>query len=125
MSPRILIVDDEPEMRKAMEHVLRDEYEVVTYSNGQEALEQLGKTGKPVDLVITDIRMPGMSGYELILKMKKKTPALPIIAMSVYFDDDPELTVEIKKRADRLMSKPLNLLEMKRQVDEILLDKGA
>jgi DNA-binding NtrC family response regulator len=120
MNSRILIVEDEPEMREALKHVLRVDYEVLAYSNGQEALAELGKTDKPVDLVITDIRMPGMSGYELILKMREKTPAPLIIAMSVYFDDDPELTVEIKKRAACLVRKPLDLMEMKLLVDELL-----
>lgn len=120
MHPRILIVEDEPGMREALKHVLRDDYEVVACSNGQEALVELGKTDKPVDLVITDIRMPGMSGYELILKIQEKTPSPPIIAMSVYFDDDPELMVEIKKRAYRLVRKPLDLMEMKRLVHELL-----
>lgn len=124
MNPRIVIVEDELGMREALRHVLRTDYEVEVYSNGQEALVELGKTDKPVDLVITDIRMPGMNGYELIVKMREKTPTPLIIAMSVYFDYDPELMVEITKQAACLVRKPLDLMEMKLLVDELLRMRG-
>lgn len=116
----VLVVDDEPEMRETLRRVLEDDYRVDTCCNGVEALKRLRETEKPIDVVMTDLKMPGMTGYELIVKIQEKTPAPSIIAMSAYFDDDTEMTEEIKKRAHRLLRKPLDLMEMKRAVAELM-----
>lgn len=84
MGQKILIVDDEPEivqtLRSRLEHA---GYEVRTASNGRDALEQF-KTEKP-DLIVTDVMMPGMTGYEFfeaLRKTGKEGAAVPVIVMS-------------------------------------------
>lgn len=126
MKPNILIVEDEPEMRDVLTHVLRADYEVVACKDGLEALRWVRKAGEPIHLVITDLRMAEMDGYELLVKVKEETPSIPVIVVSVYFDDDPDLTEEIKKRADRLVRKPFDLMKMKQLVGELLhVDGGS
>jgi DNA-binding NtrC family response regulator len=120
MKERILVVDDEAELREALKDILEGDYEVMTCGDGMEALEWVRNGENAVNLVITDLRMPGVDGYELLIKMKEKSPSVSVIMMSVYFADDPELTREIRKRADELVRKPFNLLEMKRLVDKLL-----
>ncbi len=80
---QILIVDDEPQMRAAMEAVLsRLGYPLLQCANGQEALALLEKN--KVELIITDMRMPVMSGGELLAAAKEHYPRLPVIMITAY-----------------------------------------
>jgi len=80
---RILIVDDEPRMRQVLTLLLQKwGYRVQTAAGGREALDQLQET--EVDLVLTDLKMPGMEGNELLRELKKLNPALPVIIMTAY-----------------------------------------
>jgi CheY-like chemotaxis protein len=76
---RILIVDDEEEIVRLMRRTLED-YDTVEAHNGEEALAMLEE--QPVDLVITDIRMPDMDGYQLLKVIRKRFPDVRVLAMS-------------------------------------------
>ena len=83
MSIRVLVVDDEAQMRKALKAVLeRKGYEVVTVEDGAKALLKI--TNDSFDVMITDIKMPGMSGIELLRSVRALAPALPILMMTAY-----------------------------------------
>ncbi len=78
---RILAVDDEPNMRRLLEISLRQAgYQALTAANGREALETL-KT-EQVDLVVSDLHMPGMSGLELLKQMRADNDAIPFIMVT-------------------------------------------
>lgn len=80
---QILIVDDEQQMLTAMEAVLaRLGHAVLKCSNGQEALDLLERT--KVDLVISDMRMPVMTGSELLAKIHETNPRLPVVMITAY-----------------------------------------
>jgi DNA-binding NtrC family response regulator len=80
---KILVVDDEQSMTQFLSIVLRKEgYSVATVNNGREALEKVKTEG--FDVVITDIKMPGMDGIQLLHGIKKHDPALPVIIMTAY-----------------------------------------
>src|SRR5437773_839323 len=80
---RILVVDDEQSMAQFLAIVLRKEgYQVSTVQNGRDALEKV-KTDN-LDVVITDIRMPGMDGIQLLQGIKKHDPGLPVVIMTAY-----------------------------------------
>ncbi|MGQ0722421.1 MAG: sigma-54-dependent transcriptional regulator [Candidatus Eiseniibacteriota bacterium] len=80
---RILIVDDEEGLRRLLSILLSKEgYEVVAAANGSDAIAQFEKN--VVDLVITDIKMPGMSGIELLQAIRALDPAVPVIVMTAY-----------------------------------------
>ncbi|MDA1191863.1 MAG: response regulator, partial [Candidatus Poribacteria bacterium] len=82
---RLLVVDDERTQRALLERFLtNDGYEVESASDGAAALELVQST--PVDLVITDLRMPGMNGRELLAKLQQLDPTLPVIIMTAYAD---------------------------------------
>src|SRR5215510_3563692 len=80
---KILVVDDEQSMAQFLGIVLRKEgYQVVTANNGRDALEKVKSEGP--DVVITDIKMPGMDGIQLLQGIKKHDPGIPVVIMTAY-----------------------------------------
>jgi len=76
-------VDDEPDMRIALTHALSHSgYSVESASSGLEALEKL--EADKFSLIITDVKMPGMSGIEVLGKVKKRSPKIPVIMITAY-----------------------------------------
>jgi len=83
----ILVIDDERVLRMTFQHLLESEgYRVTTAGNGREGLEKFPEA-KP-DLVITDMVMPEMDGFETIESLRRLDPDLPIIAMSALIEED-------------------------------------
>ena len=83
--PTIMVVDDSPTLVKFVSFALRSAgYKVMAACDGMEALEKLSGTSKVVDLVITDLNMPNLDGYEFIvtLRQSQKYAAVPIIILS-------------------------------------------
>ncbi|MBD3223004.1 response regulator [bacterium] len=80
---RILVVDDEQSMCQYLSILLSKEgHEVITANSGAEALRQLSQ--EPVDVVMTDVRMPGMDGIQLLKGVRALDPELPVIMMTAY-----------------------------------------
>jgi CheY-like chemotaxis protein len=80
MASRILVVDDEPMVRALIARALSDEgYEVVAVANGQAALDAARGAEARFDLIITNNYMPGLSGAELIARVRQDFPDLPIL----------------------------------------------
>src|SRR5215210_6087623 len=80
MSSRILVVDDEPMVRALIARALTDEgYEVVAVADGRAALDAARGAAVRFDLVITNNYMPGLSGAELIARVRQDFPSLPIL----------------------------------------------
>ncbi len=83
---RILLVDDNANGLAARKSVLEElGYSIVTCTSGADALEQF-TSRDPFDLVVTDYKMPRMDGLELIGRLRKHTPGLPIVLISGYVD---------------------------------------
>jgi CheY-like chemotaxis protein len=81
---RILVVDDEDAVRAVVSRVLEEEgYTVSQARDGREALESLARNGR-VDLVLTDVVMPGLGARELVERLGAEYPGLPVIWMSGY-----------------------------------------
>jgi diguanylate cyclase (GGDEF)-like protein len=115
---RILVVDDEEIIRSLFRDVLEDKgYQVVLAPNGEEAIERLKET--PFDLVITDIRMPGIDGMEVLRRSKAKYPEIDIIIITGYAS--VETAVEaMKLGAADYLTKPLNIDQIRIIVDKTL-----
>jgi two-component system response regulator AtoC len=106
---RILVVDDEQNIRFLLEEVLTTEgYEVVTAGSGDEALEKMGAA--PCDLVLSDVRMPGMDGLTLLERLLAIHPEVVVIIMSAYGNVDSALSA-IKAGAYDYLSKPFKPAE--------------
>jgi DNA-binding response OmpR family regulator len=104
-SKRLLIVEDEPTVRDALQRVLRVEgFEVRVASNGREALEQLHK--EAIALILLDINVADENGWELCRRMRAEKPDLRVIAMTARPD---QAAAALAADADALMEKPLDL----------------
>ena len=117
---RLLIVDDEAVIRDLCIRALKG-YQIVEAGNGQEALTLFDKGG--IDVILTDVMMPGMDGIELLKRIKQKEPTIVVIVMTGFAEKDVILNA-LKADADDFISKPLNLLQLKTAVDKALVKKA-
>lgn len=88
---RLLIVDDEETIRFSLSQAFifaQGEYEVVVASDAIQALQRL--KDKKFDIVITDLMMPGMDGFELIKKLREYQPDVPVIVITAYGNEERE-----------------------------------
>ncbi|MBU4554498.1 MAG: response regulator [Eubacteriales bacterium] len=136
---RVLIVDDELGPREALRMILNDHYDVSTVSDGHQALDRLSCS--EFDLVILDIRMPGMNGIDVLAEVKKKAPDTEVVMITAYASVDTA-TIALRHGALDYLIKPfdrrsvLNVVEkglsrrtstrkMKSRLDELLLANKA
>ncbi|MCU0596584.1 MAG: sigma-54 dependent transcriptional regulator, partial [Desulfobacterota bacterium] len=114
----ILIVDDEKNYLVVLEALLNPEgYEIVTAEKAHEALRVIKEAD--VDLVLTDMKMPGMTGMELLEEAKKIKPEVPVIMMTAY--GTIEMAVEaMKKQAYDYITKPFQNEELKLTIRKAL-----
>ena len=119
--PRILLVDDSEVTVEGLKTFLDQKYEVFTASNGLEALKEFGENEKHLDLVITDLVMPLISGVGVISFLKKQSPQTPILAMTGWGKHPSELATEAK--ADMTLMKPFDLEDLDRSVSKLLSAK--
>jgi len=86
---KVLVVDDDAVVHKSFDRVLRGKgYAVITADSGEEALEKLDQEN--YDLVFTDIKMPGMSGLEVVEEVKRNQPWLPVVVITGYGSEENE-----------------------------------
>lgn len=122
MRHTILVVDDEPGQRQFIGGALSREHEVLAAANGLEASQLLSR--RSVSLVITDERMPGMSGIDLIRWIREHSPETPVIVLTAY--GSVATAVEaIKLGAEEYLIKPLKSPEELRIVVEKVLGRRA
>ncbi len=113
---KIMIVDDEEAIRLLYKEEFEDEgYEVAAFSSGQEALEAFEKE-KP-DLVILDIAMPGMSGLDVLGKIKEMSPETPVIMSTAYSHYKQDFYTWV---ADAYIVKSPDLTQLKEKVKELI-----
>jgi CheY-like chemotaxis protein len=128
---RILIVDDDPDMRLAISSVLKSrDYEVIEASDGYEALRKL-KERKP-DIMLLDLLMPGMDGFTVIRELegsqKNEYPDIPVLVISSVREEAShrryELEVGHKLSVDDYIEKPIEPFVLLQRVEK-LLSKGG
>lgn len=108
----ILIVDDEPINIQLLGSVLREcDYEIQFATSGEEALDWVDS--EPFDLVLLDLMMPGMDGYEVCLRIKQaeKSRAIPVIFLSASVSAE-KITRGYESGAHDFISKPFNRIEL-------------
>ncbi len=115
---RILVVDDEEQMRDLLAKVLdRKGYQVAVCSDGLEALAYLEK--EPADLVITDVRMPGLSGMEALRAVKELNPDIVVLIMTAFGSIDQAVQA-VKEGAYDYINKPFKIEEMLLTIEKAL-----
>ncbi len=118
--PVVLIVDDEKSARDGLVRALRRDYRVFAAENGTAALEVLA--GQQIDVLLSDVRMPGMDGITLMQRALANHPELTCIILTAY--GDVELAVEAMQRgATDFMTKPINLDKLELVLERVLKAK--
>jgi putative nucleotidyltransferase with HDIG domain len=114
--PTILIVDDEEDIPRSLARSLRDQFAVFTANSGEEAVEMVGKVSPAV--VLTDQRMPGMSGLELLDRIHQVKPKTVGLLMSAYMDmSDINHTVQLPY-VSGFIPKPWDIDQLRYKLDE-------
>ncbi len=116
---RIVLVDDDDGSRAAMALGLRRVgYDVVELKGGEQAVGLL-RGGETVDVLITDVRMPGIDGYGLLARARELRPELPVIMVTAFGDVDGAVRA-LKLGADDYLTKPVHLDELRKRVQKEL-----
>jgi YesN/AraC family two-component response regulator len=118
MKPRLLIVDDEPDMLDFLERVFRAEYTVVRASSAEEALDELGK--HKFTVVITDQKMPHVTGVELLERIGERYPFLVKVLLS-GFTEVPEIQRAVERGGiHNYVVKPVDSEKLRAAVTEAI-----
>ena len=119
---RILVVEDDEEMRSLLKDFFEEEgFEIDSVSNGSEAFRILVR--ELFDLVITDIRMPGLTGLDILPGIKKLQPEAPIIVITAFGSEEVHRRA-IERGATAYLEKPLHFHELKTMIHEIISSKA-
>ncbi len=118
---KILVVDDEQDIKQLFEQRFRKEiksgeFDFVFTFSGSDAIKYLNQAPHEVVLILSDINMPGMSGFELLSEIKKKFKSPPpIVMMITAYGDDEKHRLSMELGADDFLTKPIdfNLLKTK------------
>ena len=119
---RVLVVEDEPSVADALKIVLSDNcYEVAVALTGQEGLDKA--TRQKFDVTITDLRLPDMSGLEVITTMRERYPNTLVIVITAHYT--PEVAAEsIRRGAVAVLAKPFNPSDILNLLHRALSEKG-
>ena len=105
----VLVVDDEPLALQIVGRMLRGAgYRTLEATGARQALTLIAQAHPPIDLVVTDIKLPGLSGVDLVASMQQNFPDIPVIAISGYSDIDTAINV-LKHGAADFIAKPFEL----------------
>ena len=117
---RILVVEDEPHIREMLAEMLEGQnFEVITASNGQEALDWLREHNYEVDLIITDVVMPKMDGVELYRHLQREAPHLIIIFISGYAEHVLQ-KYGFDEKSFRILKKPFTFRQLLEEIKKVL-----
>ena len=118
---RILIIEDDAEMRSLLEDFLEDEgYETDSASSGSEAFRKLAEG--IFDLVITDIRMPGLTGLDILSAVKRFQLEMPVIVITA-FGGEETYRRSIARGADGYLEKPIHFNKLRSLIHDLIFPK--
>ncbi len=118
MAKPVLIVDDNPNMSSLLADMLEVfDYPTVRAADGQQALNELER--QDFAMVITDMRMPNMSGLELLKKVKSKHPKLPVVLISGYSVAEFESETD-EFKPDGFLAKPFMMSDIEKLLNSLL-----
>lgn len=119
MARKVLVVDDEPDLRLLVELQLTPEYGVEAVSTGEEALEAVAR--ERYDAVLLDLRLPGIDGWEVLdrLQDRTETQELPVIVISAHGSDRAEARAR-KAGCAAFLSKPFTAALLRQTVHDVL-----
>jgi two-component system cell cycle sensor histidine kinase/response regulator CckA len=120
-SGTVLLVEDEAMVRSVAERALtRHGYTVITADNGEDALEIVAK-GEPIDLLISDVVMPGMDGPTMVREARKSRPDLKILFISGYAEEQLRKSIDIENVA--FLPQPFSVIELAEAARRVVMAK--
>jgi DNA-binding NtrC family response regulator len=119
---KLLVIDDSEEVVDSLNSFLSQKYDVITAYKGLDGLKAFEAHEVDIDLVITDLVMPEISGVGVISVIKKKYPGTPVIAITGWGKHPVALAMEAD--ADLVLNKPFKFADLDRHVTELLAKKG-
>jgi two-component system response regulator MprA len=123
LGPRVLVVDDDPQLREALTRALElDEYRVSTASNGMKALEAVGQQ-RP-DVMVLDVMMPYVGGLDVCRTLRSKKDRLPILVLTAR-DEVGDRVAGLDAGADDYLTKPFALEELRARLRALLRRTAA
>ncbi|HKU06400.1 MAG TPA: response regulator [Bradyrhizobium sp.] len=129
MSVLVLVVDDEPDVetlfRQQFRRDLRAERFIMDFaSSAPDALARVGETREhSLILILSDINMPGMTGLEMLPKVKEIRPEVPVIMITAYGDADTKRRA-LEKGASGLLTKPIDFSLLREEIDTRVAQAG-
>ena len=123
MSFSILIVDDEPDItdlfrQRFRREVRQGQYVLHFAGSGEEALRRLDEIHPELIVILSDINMPGMDGLELLRQIRRLRPALPVLMVTAYGDDDQRGRAR-ELGAFEFIPKPVHFEQLKAQLRQL------
>jgi len=119
---RVLVIDDEESPRESLRYILKNHYEVTTRSDGASGVEAVRNEG-PFDVVLLDMKMPGMNGLETLRKLRAHTPDLPVIMVTAITDARTAHQAGLWGAADYL-NKPFDVKEIQFVVERAINERN-
>lgn len=119
MKHHVLILDDEADVRTAIRLQLRDtHFEILEAENAEQAIALLDDNPISIDVIICDVRMPGVSGVEAVAIFQREYPTTPVIVLTGFPDTD--LAVEFMKKQDVVdyLTKPVDKAKLIEAVEQ-------
>lgn len=128
-SPRIMIVDDEPDILSVIKRGLeaKKEFEIDIFSSGEAALKKFeAHLDNYYDLIITDIRMPNMNGFELYRRIRELDPSVRIAFITAFEINKEEFSKVIPSvEVTDFISKPVSITILREKIRAILPDRSV
>ncbi len=120
---KLLIIDDSKEVLSVLNRFFsKKKYDVVSAFDGLDGLKLLETETHGIDLVITDLVMPNISGIGVISIIKRKFPDIPVVAITGWGEHPEALATEAQ--ADLVLEKPFELTELEKKIRELLSPKS-
>jgi len=119
---KLLVIDDSEQVVDILTRFLSQKYDVITAYKGLDGLKAFEAQKGDIDLVITDLVMPEISGVGVISVIKKRYPGTPVIAITGKGEHPAALAMEAD--ADVVLNKPFEFVDLDHHVTELLAKKG-
>jgi DNA-binding NtrC family response regulator len=120
--PLVLVVDDELGPRESLQAILHDRYQVLVALEGEQALQIVAQ--EPVDVVMLDLRLPGLSGLQVLKRLKALKPGLAVIVVTGSDPYGADLEA-IQRDAFAYIAKPFNVAQIRQTVQQAIIRHAA
>ena len=121
---RLLLVDDDPTVRRTLANLLRTAgHEVIEADGGSEGLARLADSS--VDLILTDLGMPGVSGWDVARASRERHPRLPVVLLTGWGDQPGMEGSRERRLVDRVLGKPIRLEDLQAVIAELTTPGAA